>query len=98
MPLHTGSPSSRLRHVPRDKLAARPAAEHENLQLLCLSHMFLLFFVIAVAGVHRCVAQLQQLLHFDRQVSDRAPAGSTNAPSDARREIVAAPSGSYGLE
>jgi hypothetical protein len=73
--------------VPRDKLAARPAAEHENLQLLCLSHMFLLFFVIAVAGVHRCVAQLQQLLHFDRQVSDRAPAGSTTQPATLEEKL-----------
>jgi hypothetical protein len=32
--LHDASPSSQLRHVPSDKLAARPAAEDENLQLL----------------------------------------------------------------
>jgi hypothetical protein len=34
MSLDDGSPSSRLRHVPTDKLAARPAAKDENFQLL----------------------------------------------------------------
>jgi predicted esterase len=31
---HDGSPSSRLRHVLGDKLAAHPAAKHENSKLL----------------------------------------------------------------
>jgi predicted esterase len=31
---HVGSPSSRLRHVLGDKLAAHPAAKHENFKLL----------------------------------------------------------------
>ena len=34
MSLYDGSPSSRLRHVPSDKLAASPAAKDENLHLL----------------------------------------------------------------
>jgi hypothetical protein len=37
--LHNGSPSSRLCHVPSDKLAARPAAKDENLKLLRLRHV-----------------------------------------------------------
>jgi hypothetical protein len=36
--LHDGSPSSRLRHMPTQKLAARPAAEDENFKLLKFWH------------------------------------------------------------
>src|SRR4029077_10009705 len=39
--LHHGSPSSRLGHVPSDKLAARPAAKDENFKLLRLRHVLL---------------------------------------------------------
>jgi hypothetical protein len=38
-PLHDGGSSSRLRHVPGDKLAARTAAKDENLELLSLRHV-----------------------------------------------------------
>jgi hypothetical protein len=34
MSLHDGSAPSRLRHVPSDKFAARPAAKDENFQVL----------------------------------------------------------------
>jgi hypothetical protein len=33
MSLDNGSPASGLRHVPSDKLAARPAAKDKNFQL-----------------------------------------------------------------
>src|SRR6516162_8017109 len=58
MSFHDGSPSSRLRHVPSDKLAARPTAKDENFQLLGLRHVLLLFFLIAAARMSPQVAQL----------------------------------------
>jgi hypothetical protein len=51
--LHHGSLSSRLRHIPSDKLAARPTAKDENFKLLRLRHV-LLSYLITAARAHQC--------------------------------------------